>query len=310
MKLEFNDDQAAYLQAVQRVAERHSTPPTHERVQYAHALDADLSQAGLLDAMTVEELGGIAAAAAVIELSRLRLCSELSASALIAPWLCPELPRPFALAWDGDRRPLRFLPVAATVLLVREREVLAARLLTGQGTPDDGPFAYPAGRLARPEELDWQTLDADAGRVRTAWRIGIACELAGALAAAHDEVLEHLKTRRQFGRALGSFQALQHRMAECAVRIEGMRWLALKAAGSFDPLDAALAAANAQDAARRVCYDLHQFMGAMGLTLEHPLHRWTYRAKALAADLGGADRQFAVAARAAWDGAVPLECSS
>ena len=42
-------------------------------------------------------------------------------------------------------------------------------------------------------------------------------------------------------------------------------------------------------------------MGAMGLTLEHPLHRWTYRVKLLRSDLGGAEMQFRAVADAAWD---------
>ena len=52
-------------------------------------------------------------------------------------------------------------------------------------------------------------------------------------------------------------------------------------------LDAALAASHAQESATRVAYDLHQMFGAMGMTLEHPLHLWTYRMKALLSELGG-----------------------
>ncbi len=41
-------------------------------------------------------------------------------------------------------------------------------------------------------------------------------------------------------------------------------------------------------------------MGAMGLTLEHPLHRWTFRVKLLRSELGGAERQFDAVAARAW----------
>ncbi len=44
---------------------------------------------------------------------------------------------------------------------------------------------------------------------------------------------------------------------------------------------------HAQESATRVVYDLHQFMGAMGMTLEFPLHLWTYRLKALLSELNG-----------------------
>ena len=93
--------------------------------------------------------------------------------------------------------------------------------------------------------------------------------------------------RKQFGRPLGTFQALRHRMAECAVLAGGVRWLALKAAGTADPGDAALAAFHAQESATRVVYDAHQMLAAMGMTLEHSLHLWTYRLKALLSELGG-----------------------
>jgi alkylation response protein AidB-like acyl-CoA dehydrogenase len=43
--------------------------------------------------------------------------------------------------------------------------------------------------------------------------------------------LEYVKRRRQFGRAIGSFQAVQHRLAQCAVQLEGSRWLVYEADG-------------------------------------------------------------------------------
>jgi alkylation response protein AidB-like acyl-CoA dehydrogenase len=105
--------------------------------------------------------------------------------------------------------------------------------------------------------------------------------------AAIDATVEHLSVRKQFGRPLGSFQALRHRMAECAVLAGGVRRLALKAAWTGAAGDAALAALHAQDSATRVSYDIHQMMGAMGMTLEMPVHLWTYRMKALLSELGG-----------------------
>ncbi|MFT3966612.1 MAG: acyl-CoA dehydrogenase, partial [Sphingobium sp.] len=74
----------------------------------------------------------------------------------------------------------------------------------------------------------------------------------------------------------------------------------LRAAGTGDAGDAALAALHAQEAAKRVGYDYHQFLGAMGMTLEHPLHLWTYRLKALTGDLGGRGEQALAAADALW----------
>ena len=47
-------------------------------------------------------------------------------------------------------------------------------------------------------------------------------------------------------------------------------------------------------------YDFHQFLGAMGMTLEHPLHLWTYRLKALTSELGGRGANAVAAAEAIW----------
>ena len=75
----------------------------------------------------------------------------------------------------------------------------------------------------------------------------------------------------------------------------------LRAAENRSQTDAGLALGYAQSLATGLCYDLHQFMGAMGLTLEHPLHRFTYRAKLLRSELGGATNVFAKTAAAIWN---------
>ncbi len=302
MNFEYSEDQRAFLDAVDKVVQRHAaTAAIPERLQYSPELDRDLSDAGLFDAITIEELGGVSAAAMVMAVSKLPLVSELAVSALIAPWLCPALPRPYALLAGRDDAAVRFLTVARTVLRVRGSKVESAAITQADVTPVESLFAYPMGVLRAPQSLAWQAIDgADAAHLRTQWRVGIASEMAGSLAAALDSVLTHVKDRRQFGRPLGSFQAVQHRLAECATLVDGVKWLALKAAGTQSRLDAALAAGQAQEVARKVSYDLHQFMGAMGLTLEHPLHRWTYRSKLLRSDLGGAEQQFIAAADAAW----------
>jgi len=136
-----------------------------------------------------------------------------------------------------------------------------------------------------------------AANIRKWLRVALAAEASGLLQATVAAAVEHITLRKQFGRPLGTFQALRHRMAECAVLSGGVRWLALKAAGTADPGDAALAAFHAQESATRVVYDAHQMLAAMGMTLEHPLHLWTYRLKALLAELGGRGGQALAVAR-------------
>jgi alkylation response protein AidB-like acyl-CoA dehydrogenase len=100
--------------------------------------------------------------------------------------------------------------------------------------------------------------------------------------------LEYVKRRRQFGRAIGSFQAVQHRLAQWAVAVEGSRWLVYEAASQDAPKAAsATAAAFAASAAGQLFAETHQFSGAMGFTREHDLHVWSMRLPALRLEAGG-----------------------
>ena len=120
------------------------------------------------------------------------------------------------------------------------------------------------------------------------------------LAAALESVCAYTAERHQFGRPLASFQGMRHRLAEAQVRTNGVYWLAMKATATRDPADAAMAAFHAQESARVVVYDFHQFMGGMGMTLEHPLHLWTYRLKLLIGEIGGRGGSALAAAEALW----------
>lgn len=303
MNLEFNPDQLALLDAVERIASdyeaRSALGASH--FEYATSLQDDLDAAGIFEAAAIEELGPVAAAAVIHRLAKLPQCVELVAAALVLPLLSPELPRPCAVLWGRRDGPSRWLPGARTVLYVRGDIVETATLADADVAALDSPFGYPVGRVIEPDALSWRKLDIDAAELRRLWRLGAAVELTACLEAALDVVVTHVRDRRQFGRPLGAFQAVQHRLAAAAVQVEAGRWLALQAAHSRRDADAACALAHAQECTPAITYDLHQFMGAMGLTLEHPLHRWTTRAKMLRADLGGAQaQQFALAA-AVWD---------
>ena len=161
-------------------------------------------------------------------------------------------------------------------------------------------FAYPLGRLRAPEAcLARAKPCADPALARRLASLAVAAEITGVLQGGLESVIAHVSDRRQFGRPLGAFQTVQHRLAACASRIAAAKWLALRA-GDGTTSDALMAAAYAQEAVDPVVHDLHQFMGAMGLTLEHPLYRWTYRARLLKSDLGGAPRHCLELADAAW----------
>ncbi|MEU8074316.1 acyl-CoA dehydrogenase family protein [Catellatospora citrea] len=109
-----------------------------------------------------------------------------------------------------------------------------------------------------------------------------------------DTTVEHLKTRYQFGRPVGSFQALKHRLADLWVELVQARAVARHAAASVaqgDPdarLAAALAQAHCGPVAVRAAEECVQMHGGIGFTWEHPAHLYLKRAKSAAVAYGTA----------------------
>jgi alkylation response protein AidB-like acyl-CoA dehydrogenase len=124
----------------------------------------------------------------------------------------------------------------------------------------------------------------------------LAADAVGVAAQAMDMAVEYAGTRRQFGRAIGSFQAISHRCADMLVAVESARALVAAAAASLDDpsQDTAvavdLAAAHALEAAVSVTGGCVQIHGGMGFTWEHPAHRYLRRAKAAEALIALPDR--------------------
>ncbi len=120
-----------------------------------------------------------------------------------------------------------------------------------------------------------------------------AAEAAGVAAWCSGTAAEYASTRRQFGRPIGSFQAVKHLCATMACRAERAAALAWDAARAADeepaghPLAAAAAAALALDDAVDNAKDCIQVLGGIGFTWEHDAHLYLRRALALRQLLGG-----------------------
>jgi hypothetical protein len=196
----------------------------------------------------------------------------------------------------------RFLPMAKNAFILDGDGAVLLDVTDLQREPVESLMAYPMGRFAAaPDFSKGQRLSApETEKLLMWWRVAIATEASGAMQAAVDFTADYVTTRRQFNRPLGSFQAIQHRLSECTVYAQGTRWLALEAAFKGEPAAAALAATYAQRSIRQIVHDMHQFNGALGITLEHSLHYWTYRLTALQAELGGSSRQAIAAAEQMW----------
>ena len=290
MDFKLTPDQESVVSAIDKLAEQFAQKPTdaHGFVLPGPELERELADGEYFDVALIPEFGPLSAALAVERLARLPFTVESALSMLVRPQLLAavdgEWPRPLAVVENG--RPGRFVAQAKTVLVIDGDKMGVAMPAPDQVEAVESLFAYPMGKL-KPGAKVTPIPDGDATTIRTWLRVALACEAAGLIQAALDSTVDHLSQRKQFGRPLGTFQALRHRMAECAVLAGGVKWLALKAAGTGDPGDAALAAMHAQESATRVVYDVHQMLAAMGMTLEHPLHLWTYRLKALLSELGG-----------------------
>lgn len=301
MNFGLDEDQQGIVSGLEQLLGRMSPPVPVEPAIWSPApdLEAALHEAGYLDIARIDGCSILDAALIVERLARLPHAIEIAASAIVAPALGIEPDnRPIAMVRGDGTAPARFLPSARLLLVDRGDDALAIRIEPGRVEPVETLFAYPYGRLASLDGLE--SWPVDGNLLRRTWRIALALEAAGAYAAALETVLDHVKTRQAFGKPLGAFQAIQHRLAMASETAEAARWLAFRAADTFTDADAAIAAGFAQARIARTSYDLHQFVGAMGLTLEFPLHYWTYRLRALAGELGGASQQSRAAAAATW----------
>lgn len=144
-------------------------------------------------------------------------------------------------------------------------------------------LSRPLARIAVDTEVpDEARLDRPVALER-AWVL-LAAEAVGAAERMLDESVAYAKIRKQFGRPIGSFQAIQHACADLLLLVESARaatWAAAWAA-DHDPADLPVAAraarAYAADALFRCAADSVQIHGGIGFTWEHPAHRYLKRA--------------------------------
>ncbi|MFR9752842.1 acyl-CoA dehydrogenase [Nocardia sp. 004] len=124
----------------------------------------------------------------------------------------------------------------------------------------------------------------------------VAAELAGIAGWCLETAVAYATVREQFGRKIGSFQAVKHICAWMLCRTELIRAVAADAAAAVDeggaelPIASAIAAAIALDAAVETAKDCIQVLGGIGFTWEHDAHFYLRRALALRQLLGGSAR--------------------
>jgi alkylation response protein AidB-like acyl-CoA dehydrogenase len=143
----------------------------------------------------------------------------------------------------------------------------------------------PTRRLARLEPQDTAPLGADPGIADTA-AILMAAEQVGAATRCLELTVDYTKGRLQFGRPIGSFQALKHRMADLYVAVQSARAVVNDAIAEPSPTSAALARVAASEALAAVAAEGIQMHGGIAITWEHDMQLYFKRAHASAQLLG------------------------
>jgi alkylation response protein AidB-like acyl-CoA dehydrogenase len=188
---------------------------------------------------------------------------------------------------DGTTEPVVYGPSADLAIVRSEQAVFAVDL---EGVRPDAEAAMDCTR-----ELGWLRFDATPARrlggdelVEVLVDVGAlayAAELLGIGSAALELAVGYAKEREQFGRPIGSFQAVKHRCADMLVDVEGMRSAVYYAAWCIaaDDPDRSVAASTAKtwcsDAGRRVTASCLQVHGGIGFTWESDVHLYLKRAQ-------------------------------
>lgn len=306
MDFEPNEEQRAIAEAAAGLLAQHAGPARaialDRQRAYDHALADALREAGFLGAELSRETGFLEAALVVEAVAKAGGVVSAGAETLVAPGVAGRsLPGPLALGVAGDGAPLRFGDCARTLLLDAGDEARVVPVEPGWREPVRSNFMLPLGRVRVPEGAGESLGPGSGAALRRWWRLALAVECLGTLESALAVTVAYVKRRRQFGRAIGSFQAIQHRLAQCAVQVEATRWLCYEAAAEQAPEEAsATAAAYAGDTAHHVFRETHQLTGAMGYTREHDLHVFSMRLEALRVELGGTAAHRRAIARARW----------
>ena len=118
-------------------------------------------------------------------------------------------------------------------------------------------------------------------------------EIVGVAEQALDMASKYVQTRIQFERPIGTFQAVQHRLADMFIQVEGARWTAYQAVWRISnglPADreVAMAKAWASDACQKVAFSAQQVHGGLGVDLDYDLNYYFRLAKSLELNLGSA----------------------
>ena len=294
MQMTLSPTQAAICEACTTILRRAAGPARARELRAEGGADTRLlgllADAGYLDLALNAETGPLSAAL-VTELAATHLAlAPIGVRSLVVPAVAPagDLPNLVAIVDVAIPGPVRYAAEAEALIVIDGHEARILQAAEFTATAASTLFGYPMATV----ELHGKGVDLAPGSgdvARRWWRVAIAAEIAGTARAAFDLTSDHLIGRVQFGKPLAAFQAIQHRMMETHVLIEGARWLAREAAFHGAPAErAASAALAAAEAAGRTLFEVHQLSGSIGFTNEYDLTLSSLRLQALRVEAGGA----------------------
>jgi alkylation response protein AidB-like acyl-CoA dehydrogenase len=287
MNFEYSEDQDLVMSAVNALLSRYREAP-HEKHGYiarSPELRRELREGGFLEIVAQPGFGLLDGALIVEAVASCPVSAEVAATTLLGPLLGTGSES--VAVSSNPHVPVRYLEPWQIVCVIRDSEVLVGRTTPEMIEPVSGVLAYPVANLTQAPADPVIYTGEKAAAIRRRANIALAVEAAGIMRGALEHTVRYVKEREQFGQPLGQFQGIQHRLAESAQMVRATRSLALRAAFNDDELQTNTACLYAQIVMRKVITDCHQFCGAMGLTLEFPLHLWTYRLKYLQGEAGG-----------------------
>ena len=308
------DDIEADLRAsVRKVLDRHCTTEAlnglfEGRDEVTAPLWSAFVDLGLPGLLVPEELGGAGAsareAAAVLE--------EIGRAVAPSPFLTSSIVATTVLSALGDTDLLPALASGEQTAALVVSPTTGRPSLTAIGLPADvlllpegdalyavrGASVTPVSSLDMTRPLGEVSLDGaertliaeDAGAaIDAGLRMGaglLASEQVGIARWALETTIAYLKERRQFGRVVGGFQALKHRLADLYAEVEQADAAARYAAATLAlgdpdaPVAVAVAGSFCGEAAVHAAEEAVQLHGGIGMTWEHPAHLHLKRAKA------------------------------
>lgn len=260
---------------------------------------ARLADLGVTALIVPERFDGVEAhptdlMVAMERLGRWCVPGPVTESVAVAPVLLADDERSAALA-SGDLVATVALPPQVPRAVDADSAGLVLTAADGRASEGQAGAGHdsvdPARRLFDVAATE-NTWDADVDRAYEFGALATAAQLVGAGQALLTHAVDYAKQRTQFGRVIGSYQALKHKLADVHIAVELARPLVYGAAlsladGSADvPRDVSAAKTAASEAALLAARSALQIHGAIGFTAEHDLSLWLLRVQALRAAWG------------------------